>query len=487
MRRSLPVLFVFVVACAVFAPAFRYDFLLKWDDGPAIVSNPIIREWSWVWITQNIFFGHWIPLTWLVINTEYHLWGLHAGGWHAVNVLLHAGNAVLVYVIARRLIQQGQLGPLAAALLFAVHPLRLESVVFITELRQLLMTTWLLVAVLFWLTERRGFAFGAFLLAGLSHSLAVTLPVLLLCLEWWRTGRVPSHLWKRLAPFFAVSVVLSVIAFRALHVLGNSTAWATVGLGPRLLQIAYSEVFYARQTLWPGRLSHLIEYTWVPSWGQPQYPIAVAILVLTTSLCVLTWRWWPGLTAALIGYAVAVFPQAGLFQNGPQLVANRYSYLACLPLALLAGAGLTRASRRFPRMAPTGAAVVVAAFSVVTLVHMPMWRNDETLWAYAAEHEVTCTVCQDAAAFQSYQRGDLVQTRRYLEHAIAISDTTLVPRWERHWNLATVLLASGQRENARRELRIFVEAVPVVARGIPVEKNHLERARILLTELGKEP
>lgn len=474
-----------VFTLAVWWPVLTYQWVATWDDAVFILGNPHVRQWSWVWMATTQWYGHWMPLTWLTFSANYALFGDAAWSWHAVNLALHTITAVLFFCVARRLVGSTA-GALFAALVFAVHPLRMESVAWISERKDVVMGVCFVGAVLLWMQDRRVWAFVAFLAACASKSPAVLLPAMLVCLEWYRHEeccgpRISSVPFRALAPFFAVSLAVSAMAFWSLHTILVSIPWSVVGLGPRLLHVAYSEVFYAMQTVWPARLSGLIEYTWVPSWGQPQYPAAVAILALTTFVCLRTWRRWPGLTAALIGYAVAVFPQAGLFQNGPQLVANRYSYLACLPLALLAGAGLTLASRRFPRCAPVLAYGVVAALAVVTLVALPMWKHGDALWQYAADHEPTCTQCQDMAAAADLRHGDLATALRRQRQALRVSATTMAPRWERHWNLAAILLLTGQRDEARRELETYLALVPPAR--YESDRDHIDRARVALAQL----
>lgn len=485
MRRLAPLLLVLSVTLAVWARVLTFWWVDTWDDAVFILGNPHVQTWSWAWMATTMWYGHWMPLTWISFCANYALFGFYPVSWHAVNLALHTITAVLFFFIARRLV--GSLGgAVFAALLFSVHPLRMESVAWLSERKDVLMGAFFLAAVLLWMQERRGWAFAAFVAACASKSPAVFLPVILLCLEWYRHDeccgpRLPAGLWKRLAPFFAVSVVVSAMAFWSLHTILVSVPWAVVGLGPRLLHVAYSEVFYAMQTVWPARLSGLIEYTWVPSWGQPEYPIAVAMVLLIAMACARTWRRCPSVTAAVVGYTVLVFPQAGLFQNGPQLVANRYSYLACLPLALLAGAGLTKASRRFPRMAPTGAAVVVAAFGAVTFLTLPMWHDGDAMWRYAALHEPTCTQCQDMASAADLRDGDVQSAIRHQRQAVLVSDTTLAPRYERHWNLAALLLLTGEEEEARRELHVYLALVP--PSHYESDRNHIDRARVVLARL----
>lgn len=482
---------VLAVTVAVWAPTLTYGWVLTWDDLALFVGNHMVREWNWSWMLRTQYYGHWMPLTWISASATYALAGYNAAAWHAVNLALHAASAVLVFSIARRLVGS-DLGAVAAALLFSVHPLRMESVAWITERKDVLMGVFFLWAVLLWMQRQFSWAFVAFLAACASKSPAVMLPVWILALEWYRyvyrgfTGDGWRTIFRRLIPFVAVSVVVSVMAFRSLHSVLASLPWSQVGLGPRLLHVAYSEVFYAMQTVWPAHLSGLIEYTWAPSWAQPQYPLAVGAVALGVVVLLLTWRRWPTLTAAAVAYTVAVLPQSGFFQNGVQLVANRYSYLASVPLALLAGAGVTALARQWPRgtMAVAGGSLV--ALIVTTELALPMWRDGDAMWQYAATHELTCTQCQDMAAAAAVRHGDLAAAIRYQRQAVTVSDTTVLPRWERHWNLASLLVLQGERAAAIQELRRYLAVIPAARltdAADPRDREHYERALTALAAL----
>ena len=489
--------FVAAVTLAVWAPVLTYWWVDTWDDAVFILGNPHVTHWSWAWMATTQWYGHWMPLTWISYCANYALFGFYPASWHAVNIGLHTISAVLFFFIAQRLVGS-TLGAVFAALLFSVHPLRMESVAWLSERKDVLMGAFFLGAALLWLQGRRRWSFVAFVAACASKSPAVTLPIMLLLMDWYRHReggwRVRDHLRWQLAPFFAVSVVVSVMAFWSLHTILVSVPWSVVGLGPRLLHVAYSEVFYAMQTVWPAQLSGLIEYTWIPSLDQPQYPIAVAVVILAGVFCAASWRRWPALTAAMAAYTVAVFPQAGLFQNGPQLVANRYSYLACLPLALLAGGLLaklpwTKQDSAYPGVYHwplKGVAVgglVVSLLIVVTEGALPMWHDGDAMWQYAALHEPSCTQCQDMASAAAVRHGDLASAIRHQRQAIVISDTTAAPRYERHWNLAALLLQVGHRDEAQRELVTYLALVP--ASRYESDQNHIERARVTLAKLEK--
>lgn len=495
-RRRLAPFLVIVATLAVWAPAITYNWAATWDDAVFILGNPHVRSLDWRWMATTQWYGHWMPLTWLSFNLNYALGGFHPSSWHAVNVLLHAISAVLVYSIARRLV--GSVGgAVVAALLFAIHPLRMESVAWISERKDVLMGVFFLGAALLWMQGRRGWSLLVFVGACASKSPAVILPVWLIAYEWYRrpdrhgtqgdpAARLRLHETplRMFAPFVAISAVVSVMAFWSLHAVLISVPWSLVGLGPRLLHMAYSEIFYAWQTVWPHRLSALIEYTWIPSWDQPQYPIAVALCLVGAVLVWRTRKTYPALIACAVAYTVAVLPQSGLFQNGAQLVANRYSYLACLPLALLAGGAYTVASRRWALSSFGGALGVVAGLAVVTSLALPMWKDGDAMWQYAALHEPTCTQCQDMASAADVRHGDFTAALAKQQQAIAVSATTSAPRWERHWNVGAILLLIGRNDEAVAALRTYLEGGPNYQRDPAENLDHMDRARAALVQLG---
>ena len=257
---------VAVATLAVFARAVTFDFIQSWDDGAMLLYNANLVEWNFRWMWRTFYFGHWVPITWMTHTWDAHVWGTWAGGWHLENVLLHAGSAVIVYFIALRILAHRG-GALVTALVFSLHPLRIESVVWISERKDVLSCFFVVLAVLLYLraVERRRFpwlALGAFVLGFMSKPIAVVLPVYLVALDWAVLRR---WAWKEKLPFVAVSAAGSAIAFYAMvNGINNLLAWRNAGLEPRLLHVAYSEVYYAWRTLWPSRLSYMIEYTWVP-------------------------------------------------------------------------------------------------------------------------------------------------------------------------------------------------------------------------------
>lgn len=433
--RHLPAL-IFAGAFAAFAPAIGGGFL-NWDDTENFVANPHYRGLDLAtlrWIFTAVHMGHYIPVTWLTFAGDHLLWGMDPRGYHLTSVLVHALNAVLVYLVAARLIgavstpltppseTAVRLGAGLAALLWALHPLRVESVAWITERRDVVSGCFALVAVLIYVRAagragpdgrlHRGLywaAVGAFLLAAFAKSIVVGLPLILLVLDVYPLRRLPfpsgalrTGPWWRSALRLAVVEKLPFLAVAGLaagSMLAIGFRWGILAplgaetLPERLALTVHSLVFYLGKTLWPWPLSPL--YTLY----RPVSPLATRYLLATllvVGLTVTVWalrRRWPAGLAAWIVYAAALLPASGIFPNGPQLAADRYSYLPGVAWAVLGGAAVPWAWRArrdgrlggpVARAAGAGALVLLLGLTVLTERQITIWRDSVTLWRHAA-------------------------------------------------------------------------------------------------------
>jgi len=406
--RWLPPGLVVAVTLAAFLPTLGNGFA-SWDDALNFLDNPHYRglgpaQLRWMFTTFHA--GHYIPLTWLSLGLDYLLWGLHPAGYHLTSLLLHAATALAFYFVSLRLLRLAlppatapaalHSGAALAALLFAVHPLRVESVASATERRDVLSGLFYVLALLCYLkaVERAsaarphphwyGLTLACFAAALLSKSIAVTLPVTLLVLDvfplhrlggsaGWRAPRP----WLEKLPFFALSAAAATVAFAALLPLGNTQSLQSMPLHLRLLVSAYGLLFYLRKTLVPLDLSPLYPLSFQVTW--PQF----GVLISAACFAWICRRRWPAVTAAALVYAITIAPVVGIFQNGPQAAADRYAYLPCLGWAVLIGGAAARwwPSRRI--LLPV-AAVWVTAVAFLTWQQTSLWRNPITLWSQAA-------------------------------------------------------------------------------------------------------
>lgn len=279
-RVWIPVAVVLVTA-AVFAAGLGNEFVL-WDDDDNFTSNPHYRGLGWAqlrWMATSTHMGHYMPLTWLTLGVDYTLWGMASWGYHLTSLLLHALAALAFYFVAVRLLALARAaaddlavraGAAVAALVFAIHPLRAESVAWVTERRDVLSGVLFVSALLlylryveaapaarFWREPRYWATLGVFALALLSKSMTVTLPVLLILLDLYPLRR---RTWMEKLPFFALAAIAGGLAI--VSILRGAASFSTlerVTIVERLGLTAYSLAFYLWKTLVPWNLSPLYE------------------------------------------------------------------------------------------------------------------------------------------------------------------------------------------------------------------------------------
>ncbi len=475
-----------LITVAVFLPALANGFV--WDDDVNFVGNPSYRGLGWTqlrWMFTSAHLGHYIPLTWMTLGFDHVLWGMNPRGYHATNLLLHAANAGLLYLLALRLMaaawpaapeERGgvRLGAAGAALLFALHPLRVESVAWITERRDVLSGLLAFLTVLAYLRacrerapawRRRWYwvALGLFVLALLSKSMLVTLPVILLVLDVYPLRRLSGDLrrwvepagWPVLAekiPFVLASLAASVVALLAVREAGAAVSLSEVGWAGRAAIVAYGFGFYLWKTLAPLGLSPLYEVPSGLTLFDPRCLLGLSLAVAISALVIARRRRWPWLTAAWVTYLVTLLPVVGIVHNGPQIAADRYSYLPTVAWALLAGAGVRLAWRLWQTgrlgRAP---AVALAALGIACLValagltwrQIPVWRDAEALWGHALR-TAPSGFAHASLGVALAQRGRLDAAIAHYRDALRIKPSLAIV----HYNLANALADQGHAAQA---------------------------------------
>ncbi len=413
LRWGVP-LAVFLVAFCAFWPALSQGFV-ELDDDRNFRGNPnyhALEPENLEWMFTQSWYGHYQPLSWVTLAVDYQLygdaWPQAGAGYHRTNMLFHALGAVVLLLLIRELLRpffahvgESRLTIVAglAALLHAVHPLRVESVAWATERRDVQSGLFLLLAVYAYVRYTRsgrdwGWAWFVlslvtFVISLLSKAWGITLPAVLLVLDAWPLRRPKEGLsWTRLAleKLWFVGPA-AFVAWKAAGAQGQ--AFARMSLADhdviqRCAQAGYGLIFYLAKTVWPAKLSALywLELDFDPS--RPLYLATGALVVLVTGVLVLLCRRWPAGLASWVIYAVVASPVLGFLQSGFQKTADRYTYLACLPFAVLAGAGLARLSRREARL-PFASLVAAAGALVVLLAGLTfkqtrVWKDSETLY-----------------------------------------------------------------------------------------------------------
>jgi Tfp pilus assembly protein PilF len=506
------------VTLAVFAPALGNGWV-DLDDDMNFLTNPHYRGLGPAqlrWMLTGVVLGHWTPVTWLTHGVDYVLWGLNPAGYHLVNVLLHAANVALFYLLGRRLLAAAlpdaeatplRLGALAAALLFALHPLRAESVAWITERRDVLAGLFYMLTVLAWLraaategaTRRRWYLGSLALFAGglLSKSMLVSLPVALLVLDVYPLRRLDPRAWRSPAthrlvleklPYLALSVAMVAITILTMHASIHVTPYDRYPPLARVAMAAYGLVFIPWKTLGPLDLRPMYELPMrVSLWEPPFLSAALVVVVVTVTLVALRRRWPAGL-AVWLAYAVTLSPVSGVAHVGPQLVADRFSYLPSLAFCLLAGAAVVAAMRR-PRLRSavvTVAAVWIVWLGALTWWQVQLWRDTNTLFLYTLSLDPDCAWCHAQYGGTLGNRGDIAGAIPHLERAAALQPH----RFRNQANAGLAFLRAGRPADAlpylQRAVALRGDNVDAVANlglalvevGRPADAvPHLERAR----------
>lgn len=420
---------VVALTFVVFLPALDARWV-GWDDPGNFLENEAWRglgpeQLTWMWTQAHM--GHYTPLTWMSLAVDHALWGMDPRGYHLTNVVLHALSAGVLFLLTRRLLARASDRPglvaacaAVAALLYGIHPLRVESVAWITERRDVLSMLLFQGVLLAWVRyvedeDRRWFAVAvglhALSLAAKAH--AITLPVVLLVLDVWpfqRTG------WRRLllekAPFAVLAAVFAALAIWAQDAGGALVDDATISWGQRIEMALYGSVFYLGKALVPTDLSPLYE------WDGAELGTArnVALLLGITGLCAALWRRSRAPLVAWVLYLVLLSPVSGVAQSGPQLAADRYTYFSMLPFAVLAGLALLQVRRR--------SAVLLALPILMLLGHLTwkqtqVWRNSFTLWGTALRLDPDNEILQAQLAYAYIQAGNDLAALPLLEAALA--------------------------------------------------------------------
>ncbi|HEX4824500.1 MAG TPA: tetratricopeptide repeat protein [Candidatus Polarisedimenticolaceae bacterium] len=414
----------------VFGRAVRYDFVELDDrsyvvENPQVLSGPTPANVAWAFTTFRQ--ANWHPLTWLSLQLDAAIGGPSPAMFHATSIALHALAAILLFLAFRAM--TGCAGrSAAAALLFALHPLRAESVVWISERKDVLSQALGFAAILAYASwvrsgkrSRYAWALALFALALLAKPMMITLPVVLLLLDRWPLDRfalVPRL--KEKAPFFALSAISAVLTVVAQAREGAVVGLTALPLGTRLANAAVSAVHYLVATVWPVGLGNPYPFDYA-ALTPGRVVGCTLVLAALTAAAVFCWRSRPHLAVGWLWYLVTLLPVVGIIQVGAQAMADRYTYLPLVgPVVALVWEVGDRLSSRTAAWALLG--IVLVPEAVAGTRQVGLWRDTETL----VRHTLAVTP-PNAAAHLSLGL-TLLRHDRYpeaideLHKALAISD-----------------------------------------------------------------
>jgi protein O-mannosyl-transferase len=479
---------------AVYWPVGGYGFV-NYDDPEFVTNVPILHEGFSVrgvqWALTTDYQSHWQPLVWLSYMFDTQFFGLAPGGHHLVNVVLHILAAVLLFLVLRA-VTAAEWPSAAVAALFALHPLHVESVAWISERKDVLSTVFWMLSMGAYVAWTRRQTWGRYLwvmlflaLGLMSKPMLVTLPFVLLLLDYWPLGRLAADGGvttrpdaetpggvrtevRRLSvgrlilekwPLFVLVAVSSGVTYLGQRHNNATEFGATLSLGTRLASAVVAYATYLVKTVCPINLCVLYPYNdHLPLWqviGSGVLLAAITVLVIRQAR-----RGRPYLAVGWFWFLGTLVPVSGIVQVGLQSMADRYTYVPLVGLFIMAAFGLADVARAHPSagrlLGGLGAAAMVA-MGLLASGQVRVWQDSETLWhrAVAAAPDGNYVARNNLAAALIY-RGEFKEAVRLEREAVAIREDYA----DGHETLGVALVYSGSLAEAIQEYRTALDLKP---------------------------
>jgi tetratricopeptide (TPR) repeat protein len=484
-RQIIIGLLLAAVILAVYWPVAGYDFIAL-DDNLYVVENRHIQEGltckGIVWAMTTLYATNWHPLTWISLMTDYELYGLNAAGYHATSLFLHILNTILFFLLLRRMTGKDGRSALVAAL-FALHPLNIESVVWIAERKNLLSTLFWILTILAYVRYAEKPKWGRywpvlllFALGLMAKPMLVTLPFVLLLLDYWPLQRFSlssrdrsevsrDHADRRellirlLAekmPLILVSLLSAWVTFHAARTGGAVKAISVFPLVGRIENAFISYAMYLVKMVWPADLAIFYPY---PA-ARPFWQVALSILFLAavTGFVWLKGRTYRYLITGWLWYGITLFPVIGIVQVGFQSMANRYAYISLIGIFIIVTWGVSDLLKRFSRpwYLTAVSVAVILAFAFCTKSALPDWKNSEAAFRQALKVTKNNHIAEIGMGNVWLGRGDLPKARSHYLESLRIK-----PDYpEAMINLGIVYMKQGLFEDAIAQYGKALEASP---------------------------
>ena len=498
-RRSIFICLGLALAVlAVYGRLCDCDFVAL-DDGDYVTANEMVKRGvSWeglVWAFSTSHASNWHPLTWLSHMVDFQLYGFNAAGHHLTSLLLHAANSILLFLLLQRMTRAPWRSALAAAL-FALHPMHVESVAWISERKDVLSTLFWMLTVWAWVRyveewksgrTRAGVCYlGSvlfFALGLMAKPMLVTLPFILILFDYWPLRREAAPFARRLAektPFFIMAGASCGMTLWAQRQGGAVISLGYLPVADRLENMAVAYVRYIEKTFWPAHLA--VFYPMPDRWPDWQIAGAGAVLALVTGWVVWRARAQRYLVTGWLWFLGMLAPVIGLVQVGSQSMADRYHYLASVGLFIMviwaAGEWVPRFGARLPAILGS---LAVAGCMLATPWQVRYWKNSVALFAHAAATTENNAIIEDYLGSALGEEGRTEEAMAHLRQAL-----TLAPGFaQAHYDLGNVLLQLGRADEAIPQFQETLRVRPNSAEAHRQMGNALRQAGSMAAAIGQ--
>jgi tetratricopeptide (TPR) repeat protein len=449
-------LLIATAVVVVYWPALHCGFI-NYDDPAYVTNNPHVQSgvnWaSLKWALTTTHAANWHPLTWVSHMVDFDLYGLRPWGHHLASVAIHAVNSVLLFLVLTRM-TGAMVRSAFVAVIFALHPLRVESVVWISERKDVLSAFFAILTIWAYFKYHiaRSRVWGLLALIFFALGLAakpmlVTLPIVLLLLDFWPLRReLSARLLVEKIPFLILAAGCSVMTFLAQKPsMENFPAYARWENVP----VAYAR--YLGKIFWPFHLSFFYSYRLWPLW---EIAGATLLLLVISGFVVWRLRQEPYLAVGWFWFVVMLAPTIGIVQVGSQSMADRYTYLPGIGIALMAVWGVYEWAPR--RMGIALGAMFIALCMVLTWRQTHVYENSETLWRATLREDPECLVALDNLSSYLIDQHRLGEAHAFSLQALAVRPSD----FEAENNLASIDLLQGRTDDALADARVSLKIQP---------------------------
>ncbi len=485
-------IFLVAIVFVVYGQTLQFDFV-NYDDDQYVCQNQTVSAGltsrGIVWAFSHYQLNNWVPLTMLSHMVDCQFYHLNAGDHHLTNVLLHAASAVILFLVLRQMTRVLWRSALVAAI-FAIHPLHVESVAWIAERKDVLsgfffmLTLWAYVHYARHLRSLATYFLVVlfFALGLMSKSMLVTVPIVLLLLDYWPLNRfskplsqaempgwtknlsIPSRLVIEKIPLLALSLACGTLTvFAQGHAIRPSTEYP---FPVRLENSVVSCATYVYQLFYPANLAVFYPF---PKNGFSLFEVGVAVIVLAAiSLGVFSWyRKYPYLLTGWLWFLIMLLPVIGIVQVGFQTRADRYTYLPEIGLSLMVVWLAAELIARLPHpqtILAAGTALILVAFIASARAQTAYWRDSESLWTHTLAVTQNNSIAHNNLGLFLGTRGDLDGAAGHFQKAVDINTNYT----EAYGNLGNVFYLKGQSDTA---IAYYQKALSISPTNANLENN----------------
>src|SRR6478752_1372763 len=447
------------VTILAYRPAWHGGFL--WDDDAYIINNELLTAphgWQRIWFSLDSP-SQYFPLTYSTFRIEHALWGLNTTGYHWVNLLLHVGNALLVWAVLARLRLPGAW---LAAAIFALHPVQVESVAWLTERKNVLMGFFFLLTLLAWIAfvderTRRQWLFYClalifYVLALSAKATACTLPAALFLILWLQKKPITMRRLMQIVPFVVLGIGMGLLAvwWERYHQGTNREVFPFLSPIERILVASRAVWFYLSKIFWPSNLTFIYPRWSISPVDLVDYIWLLAGIAACVAIYFLRRHFGRSVEVAAAFFVATLSPVLGfimLFTFRYTFVADHYQYLACIGPIALASAGFVSLSNKFPTYRAgtvTLGLLVLASLGILTWRQAATYTDLETLWRTTLARNPECWMAHTNLGLVLLQQGKIDEGIAQYRSALQMQPDS----WDAEYNLGNALLGKAQVDEA---------------------------------------